>query len=309
MCRRRLLVNRRVPHGALPRLERCAVKVARTVLKGRGGGDVTPLPDISAPFTWTRGDRLRTPMSYAQRVKGVSGIDMETCRECGGPVRLIACIEDPVVIKKILTHLDEQVASTQAPRLPETRAPPRADGRPVTLKYSMDLGIPAALASPLKLCMIEAALAKTVSREEVAMGWQEQLNKAIGAVREAADSETARDLAAKAKATAADLAGKVRGGAVDAADALVEANRDPSSLRVRFLNAELTVLSPSEGISITRPDAASLVVADGQGNGLVINAAVDPAFVAKMIGSVARLSGNTFDLGSEDGVNVVVTKF
>jgi len=141
------------------------------------------------------------------------------------------------------------------------------------------------------------------------MGWQEQLNKAIAAVREAADSETARDLAAKAKATATDLAGKVRGGAVDAADALVEANRDPSSLRVRFLNAELTVLSPSEGISITRPDAASLVVADGQGNGLVINAAVDPAFVAKMIGSVARLSGNTFDLGSEDGVNVVVTKF
>jgi len=28
-----------------------------------------------------------------------------------------------------------------------------------------------------------------------------------------------------------------------------------------------------------------------------------------MIGTVARLSGNTFDLGEEDGVNVVVTKF
>jgi hypothetical protein len=141
------------------------------------------------------------------------------------------------------------------------------------------------------------------------MGWQEQLDKAIGAIREVAESETARDLAAKAKATATDLAGKVRGEAVDAADALVEANRDPSSLTVRFLNAELTVLSPSEGISVTRPDAASLVVADGQGNGLVINAAVAPAFVAETIGSVARLSGNTFDLGPEDGINVVVTKF
>ena len=54
---------------------------------------------------------------------------------------------------------------------------------------------------------------------------------------------------------------------------------------------------------------ATLVVSDGQGNGLVINAAADPAFVAELIGSVARLSGNTFDLGAEDGTNVVVTKF
>lgn len=141
------------------------------------------------------------------------------------------------------------------------------------------------------------------------MGWQEQLDKAIAAIKEAADSDQAREMAAKAKATATELARKVRDGAVDAADALVEANREPSSLTVRLLNADLTVLSPSEGISVTRPDAASLVVADGQGNGLVINAAADPAFVSKMIGSVARLSGNTFDLGEEDGINVVVTKF
>ena len=141
------------------------------------------------------------------------------------------------------------------------------------------------------------------------MGWQEQLDKAIAAIKEAADSETARDIAAKAKATATDLGRKVKDGAVSTADALVEANRDPSSLTVHFLNADLTVVSPSEGISVTRPDAASLVVADGQGNGLVVNAAADPAFVAERIGSVAQLSGNTFDLGQEDGVNVVVTKF
>jgi len=30
------------------------------------------------------------------------------------------------------------------------------------------------------------------------MGWQEQLDKAIAAIKEAADSETARDIAAKA---------------------------------------------------------------------------------------------------------------
>lgn len=141
------------------------------------------------------------------------------------------------------------------------------------------------------------------------MSWKEQLDKAIAAIRDAAESEKARELAAKAKATTTVLARKVREGAVDAADALVEANRDASALNVRFLNAQVTVLAPSEGVSVTRPDAGTLVVADGEGNGLVINAAADPAFVAELIGTVARLSGNTFDLGPEDGINVVVTKF
>jgi len=36
----------------------------------------------------------------------VFNIDFETCSECGGPVKVIACIEDPVVIEKILTHLE-----------------------------------------------------------------------------------------------------------------------------------------------------------------------------------------------------------
>jgi len=154
-------------------------------------------------------------------------------------------------------------------------------------------------------------LATTLSTTlpEIFMSWKEQLDKAIASIKEAADSEQAQDMAAKAKATATVLARKVKEGAVGAADALVEANRDPSALTVRFLNADLTVLSPSEGLSITRPDTATLVVADGQGNGLVISAATAPAYVVEMIGSVGRLSGNTFDLGTEDGINVVVTKF
>jgi hypothetical protein len=141
------------------------------------------------------------------------------------------------------------------------------------------------------------------------MSWKEQLDKAVASIKEVAASEQARDMAAKAKATAATLAQKVKEGAVGAADALVEANRDPSALTVRFLNANLTVVSPSEGIAVTRPDAATLVIADGQGNGLVVNAAADPAYVAELIGNVTRLSGNTFDLGAEDGINVVVTDF
>jgi hypothetical protein len=141
------------------------------------------------------------------------------------------------------------------------------------------------------------------------MNWKEQLDKAIASIKEAAESERAREIADKAKSTASSLVAQVRTGAVGAAASFVEANRDPSSLEVHFLNAHLTILSPSEGISVTRPDAATLVIADGESNGLVINAAADPAFVAEQIGTVNQLSGNTFDLGAEDGTNVVVTKF
>ena len=62
---------------------------------------------------------------WAQRLKRVFDIDIETCPECGGAVKVIACIEDPVVIKKILTHLDEKAAVTETIRLPECRAPPQ----------------------------------------------------------------------------------------------------------------------------------------------------------------------------------------
>jgi len=65
-------------------------------------------------------------MSWAQRLKRVFNIDIETCRACGGAVRIIACIEDPVVIEKILTHLDKKYASAEAARLPPCRAPPQA---------------------------------------------------------------------------------------------------------------------------------------------------------------------------------------
>ena len=40
----------------------------------------------------------RTAMRWAQRLKGVFGIDIETYAACGGTMRIIACIEDPVVI-------------------------------------------------------------------------------------------------------------------------------------------------------------------------------------------------------------------
>jgi len=64
----------------------------------------------------------RSSMTWAQRLKRVF-----TCGECGGAVKVIACIEDPVVIKKILTHLKEKTVSESAGLLPESRASPQAE--------------------------------------------------------------------------------------------------------------------------------------------------------------------------------------
>jgi len=63
-------------------------------------------------------------MTWAQRLKRVFDIDVETCSECGGDVRIIASIEDPVVIQKILAHLDNTASSAATALLPDCRASP-----------------------------------------------------------------------------------------------------------------------------------------------------------------------------------------
>jgi hypothetical protein len=54
-------------------------------------------------------------MSWARLLKRVFDIDIEHCPNCGRSLKIIAAIEDPPVIDKILSHLG----------LP-TRAPPRS---------------------------------------------------------------------------------------------------------------------------------------------------------------------------------------
>ncbi len=49
----------------------------------------------------------------------------ETCLACGGAVRIIACIEDPEVIEKILTHLDAKGGAPEASCRLRCRAPPQ----------------------------------------------------------------------------------------------------------------------------------------------------------------------------------------
>ena len=66
-------------------------------------------------------------MSWAQRLKRVFNIDVEICSVCGGSMKVIACIEDPLLIKKILTHLRGKGLYLEAAGLPLSRAPPQHD--------------------------------------------------------------------------------------------------------------------------------------------------------------------------------------
>jgi hypothetical protein len=58
--------------------------------------------------------RRRQALTWAQRLARVFGIDVSTCENCGGKLRIIASVEDPAVIRRILNHL----AARGPPQLP-----------------------------------------------------------------------------------------------------------------------------------------------------------------------------------------------
>jgi hypothetical protein len=68
--------------------------------------------------------RKNQRMKWARLLKRVFTIDVETCLACGGRMRIIAAVEDPKVIKKILDHLG--LPSTPPP-IRAARGPPLAE--------------------------------------------------------------------------------------------------------------------------------------------------------------------------------------
>ena len=66
--------------------------------------------------------RLAALVPRPRLLKRVFDIDLEHCPQCGGDLKIIAAIEEPAVIVRILTHLG----------LP-ARAPPRIPARPLDL--------------------------------------------------------------------------------------------------------------------------------------------------------------------------------
>jgi hypothetical protein len=55
----------------------------------------------------------------------VFGIEIENCARCGGRLKVVASIEEPEVIRKILAHLDKTALDQHQTERPlGARAPP-----------------------------------------------------------------------------------------------------------------------------------------------------------------------------------------
>ena len=59
-------------------------------------------------------------MSWAPRLKRVFQLDISHCEHCGGTVKIITGIEEPLVIQKIIEHLEQQARGPPV-RLPATQ--------------------------------------------------------------------------------------------------------------------------------------------------------------------------------------------
>ncbi len=64
----------------------------------------------------------RRAMTWARRLKRVFKIDVEMCEQCGGAVKIIACIQRPEVIERILRHVRDKGRTQRRPQAPS--APP-----------------------------------------------------------------------------------------------------------------------------------------------------------------------------------------
>jgi hypothetical protein len=67
----------------------------------------------------------RRAMTWARRLKRVFRVDIEKCVHCGGAAKIIACIQNPNVIGRILDHLKRTGALTRDHPPQAPRAPPR----------------------------------------------------------------------------------------------------------------------------------------------------------------------------------------
>ena len=65
-------------------------------------------------------------MNWARRLKRVFGLEIEQCARCGGRLRVIASIEEPELIERILAHRRERGEEDVPTASLGARAPPQA---------------------------------------------------------------------------------------------------------------------------------------------------------------------------------------
>ncbi|MBK7890691.1 MAG: transposase [Bdellovibrionales bacterium] len=82
---------------------------------------VPKLPEPAASAPSKREQPSKSRITWARLLKRVFGLDVETCQLCGGKMKVIAAIEDPQVIRKILEHLG---LPTRPPTIWSARGPP-----------------------------------------------------------------------------------------------------------------------------------------------------------------------------------------
>ena len=89
---------------------------------GEFGAVVFCVPDRCRGRKATRTAPPATPrhvaMSWARRLKRVFGIEIQDCARCGGALRIIASLEEPQVVGRILSHLERMAPEQYPPALP-----------------------------------------------------------------------------------------------------------------------------------------------------------------------------------------------
>ena len=89
--------------------------------RGRGAAP----PPVSGADPSKPSTPRHVAMSWARRLKRVFGVEIESCTRCGGQLKIIASIEEPQLIAKILSHLASVTAEQSQSELPlRKRGPP-----------------------------------------------------------------------------------------------------------------------------------------------------------------------------------------
>ena len=108
------------PHSGL----RAAVTPAH-----RGIGAPQPLSSADAakpPTPW------HVAMNWARRLKRVFRIEIERCTRCASRLRIIASIEEPEVIARILARLEKSAPNQHQTELPLGAREPPSQARPLS---------------------------------------------------------------------------------------------------------------------------------------------------------------------------------
>ena len=102
-------------HGVLAPNHRWRAEVTPAG-RGRGKRGIT-LPEKSTI-------ERHAAMTWAQRLKRVFSIDVASCVRCGAAVRVIASIEEPALIRRILAHVRGKGEKSTASLSPPSTGPP-----------------------------------------------------------------------------------------------------------------------------------------------------------------------------------------